>query len=258
MLKRIAALFGVDAPAAPVLGGNYSRSPGIDPRFLAAHPEWAGWHKGMPIPRPPGARPAPPLPPSARAYHSAVPSGAPAAPHVDMTLANLATAAQQAPALASGIASGISQAGSLLSSFTAPSSPTADLNVSTSDATAFGGESIETEDWSAPSQVEYHLPRTDAFGPSHSPYNFGGEFGDSQRIDTEGLPDGPIGTGSGSFGFDDGYPAWVPGVPGGYPAGDFDNSDKVGCDFGFEDEFYVIGGPSLLFGVEDDDLGCKG
>jgi hypothetical protein len=87
-----------------------------------------------------------------------------------------------------------------------------------------------------PIRVEYHLPYGgDSMGPTHAPYNFGGdemgfegfgdEMGNAPMIHTAGMPTGPVGTGSGSF----------------------------GDDMGFDDEFYDGGPIAMIFGS---DVGC--
>lgn len=126
---------------------------------------------------------------------------------------------------------------------------------------------------SEPIAVEYHMSRTDAFGPTHAPYNFGGgrdEMGleGSEMTETEGMPTGPVGSGPGSFGGPEkygaagpawvhhAYPFWTPSVPTGYPRGDFDGTaDKMG----FEEEFISVDTecPALIFGSEFGcDIGC--
>lgn len=50
---------GRQTPRAPRTGTRPQGTPrGMDPRFLAAHPEWQGWHKGMSSPV--GAKPSAP------------------------------------------------------------------------------------------------------------------------------------------------------------------------------------------------------
>jgi hypothetical protein len=51
------APFRPSAPGAPGTGKRPPGTSGMDPRFLAAHPQWAGWSKGMPTPI---NRPSPP------------------------------------------------------------------------------------------------------------------------------------------------------------------------------------------------------
>jgi hypothetical protein len=51
----------VPHPAAPTPGHPITgRVAGIDPAFLAKHPGWIGWHKGMPHPKESRQKPLPP------------------------------------------------------------------------------------------------------------------------------------------------------------------------------------------------------
>jgi hypothetical protein len=88
----------------------------------------------------------------------------------------------------------------------------------------FGSEDdgYYVEPWmhSEPIMVDYHMSRVDAFGPTHTPYSFGLEG--SEMTDTEGMPEGPVGSGPGSFGFDDEF------YDGFGPAMIF--GDEAGCD----------------------------
>lgn len=262
MLKRfLKSIFGDEPPAPPILEGNFTHKARRDPRFLAAHPEWAQWRPGMPHPS--GARPAPPPPPPPKPYHAAVPSTPqPAVATSPAALLQAVTAmSQQAPAAinaAQGMLSSLASTSATVSASVDPSSdgdsamqgevtlrrsPDGGVKIDRNAngdmgaegdvdfeglGNAFGTEEDGLYNPFGPTEgstVEYHISRMDAFGPTHSPYNFGLEG--EPMVETEGMPTGPIGEGPGSFGFDD--------------------------------EFYDGFGPAMIFGDEDGcDSGIKG
>ena len=181
MIKHLMnAIFGEDPPAAPTPGTTYARS-GVEPEW------YRNWNANHPAKKPRGK----PLPPAPRPYHAAVPSGAPQAPAVAFDPRVLAGVASTASTVASDVSN--------IMSALASTSPTATASVSMGGEMTirhnpdgsihiehqphgdmgcegdvdFVSQMESTFDGTAGSKVDYHPSRTDAFGPTHDPYDFG-------------------------------------------------------------------------------------